>query len=367
MHIRDSSGIFGAERVILTLAKSINRRAFQFNLMCMRRGNGSSDQLIETARRLEIPVFPVDVRGRFDICAMQRIRRIIQYQRISIIHTHDFKSDLYGLLASLGTPIKRVTTAHGSTRDSLQKRLYLYITERGIYRLFHKVIAVSEELHDYLVSLSLSASRISTIQNGMDFSLIELEGTSADHSPLPSVKGKVIFSVIGRLYPDKGHRFFIEAFEKVHQMFPNTAALIVGDGPGRFAIAKQIKRLGLDKAIHLCGVRSNMKAVYEMADYVVIPSLTEGLPYVLLEAMANGNPLIASRVGDIPISIVHGENGFLVNPGSVDELNKYMTRLMTNPDEGRAMASSAREIVLRDFSAKRMLDATEDIYRKLIN
>lgn len=364
MHIRDSSGIFGAERVILTLANNINKSKIHICLICLRRKNGRSQHLIDTALGLGIDVFPVDVCGRFDVKALYKIRTILGSNGVDIIHTHDFKSDFYGLLATIGTTITRVATAHGSTRDSLRKKIYLLFTEKGTYRFFHKVIAVSRDLKGYLLLRGLPTGKIEIIQNGMDFSLLDGSG-NCQEGPLPDLVGKLVFSIVGRLFPDKGHRYFLEAFNNVHRIYPQTAAMVVGDGPERSAISEQIHRLKLEGCVYFCGVRKDMGAVYDQTNCIVIPSLTEGLPYVLLEAMAKQVPIIASAVGDIPLLIKHGGSGYLVKPGDVKDLEKKMFSFVRNPSQCKQMASKAYTIVTQKYSARNMAAKTESLYRQL--
>ena len=365
MHIRDSSGIFGAERVILTLARNINPSKARMELLCLRRKDGRSQRLMDAAGDLGLKVFPVDVRGRFDMSALMKIRSILRAQQVDIIHTHDFKSDFYGLLASLGTSILRVVTAHGSTRDSIRKKIYLLATERGTYQFFHKIIAVSKELNGYLLSCGLQPQKVTTIQNGIDVSLIRNTAAPLE-APLPDMEGNVVFSVIGRLFPDKGHRYFLEAFKRVNQAYPQTIGLIIGDGPEEHSITGHIRRLKLEECVHNCGIRNNMGMIYDHTDCLVMPSLTEGLPYTLLEAMAKKVPIIASPVGDIPLLIKDGITGYLAEPGNVDDLEKKMLNFLNNPSMSADMASDAFRLVNERYSAVKMAKMTEELYHHII-
>jgi len=367
-HIRDSSGIFGAERVILTLHKNIDRSRFNFSLICMRRRDGRSERLIATAKRSDLTVFPVDVKGRFDISALREIRQILGEHSVSIVHSHDFKSDLYSLLASHHLKISRVATAHGSTRDSLLKKVYLFCDERILYGFLDRIIAVSEDVRNLLVRARVPSEKIAVIQNGLDSDLLMSEpDCKGTRQPLPTSKENTVFAVIGRLYPDKGHRFFLQAFSNVQKRNPQIQALFVGEGPFREQIEKQIRELGLEDRVFLCGERSDMKWVYEHIDYIVIPSLREGLPYVLLEAMGSGIPVVATSVGDIPLLIDDAESGYLVPPGNIEMLCQRMEDLLNRHEEAALMAKKAKDVVREKFSAERMARHTEEVYQALVN
>lgn len=366
LHIRDSGGMFGGERVILTLGRNMDREVFDCSLMCMDRGDGRSRHLMAAAERSGMHVESVRVRGRLDWRAIRHLGRFIREREIDLIHTHDFKSDFYGVLATPDGRVRRVATAHGSTRDSFVKRLYLSFTENLVYPRFDTVIAVSEDLRPRLEGSCLKPEKIRVIQNGLDIGVLDLCGD--DHEsplPLPSNGDHRVFAVIGRLYPDKGHMFFLHAFETLAHEFPGITGLIVGDGPERERIQSGIRALGIEERVRCCGVRKNMRRVYDSIDYLVIPSLTEGLPYVMLEAMACGIPVLATAVGDIPLLVRDGRTGYLVGPGDTTGLTRRMRDLITMPETARAMAQEGRNLVNERFSAPSMVGKTQDLYLSL--
>lgn len=367
LHIRDSGGIFGGERAILTLARNIDPELFDLTLLCMRRGDGMSDPFISMTRDMGIRVQGLDVRGRLDAAAARRLRDFIRAGDVSIIHTHDFKSNFYGVWATANTGVKRVATAHGSTRDSLAKKAYLFFDERLVYRFFHRIIAVSHDLHDRLAALTGAGKKLTVIPNGLDPELLGLSSGSGDAAlDLPFKSGAKTFSVVGRLFRDKGQAVFIRAFSLIADEFPDAAAIIAGDGPDRESLEALISLLGLKKRVHCCGVRKDIRTVYEATDFLVIPSFTEGLPYVLLEAMALGIPVLATSVGDIPKIIRDGATGCLVSPGDARAMADRMKDLMKKPAMAMAMAQAGKQFVDETCSARVMARRTEDLYRSLV-
>lgn len=368
MHIRDSSGIFGAERVVLTLGKHSNQELFNFKLLCMRGQDGRSEKLIAKARQLGFEVETVAVKGRMDLHAVLKIRKVLKENNVSLFHSHDYKSNFYGLLASTNLGIKRVTTAHGSTRDAFLKRAYLSWDEKVTYRFFDKIIAVSEHLRRELERKNIGSRKITVVQNGLDFGLFENDGNeTAAEASLCIPKGNKVFAVIGRLYADKGHRFFLEAFSRVCRDYPHITGLLLGDGPEKYKIAQQVRNLKLEQDVILCGVRSDMNNIYKQIDFLVIPSLTEGLPYVLLEAMASRIPVLATAVGDISLVIDNKVSGYLAEPGDAKALEQGMIDLLKYPDKAKKMAERAYSIISENFSAERMVRNTEKIYTSLLN
>jgi glycosyltransferase involved in cell wall biosynthesis len=367
LHIRDSGGIFGGERAILTLARNLDRELYDLTLLCMRRPDGRSERFISLAQRMGIQVEALNVSGRLDVKAVLQLRDFIRANAVSIIHTHDFKSNFYGIWATMKMNVGKVATAHGSTRDSLLKKAYLFYDEHLTYRFFHKIITVSQELHEQLSGHAAVRGKLAVIPNGLDPELLGFtEGN--DEAPLsfPRKPGMKTFAVVGRLFPDKGQSLFIKAFAQIAQEFPDAAGLIAGDGPVRNDILKLIDSLGLSQRVHYCGVRMNMKEIYDLTDFLVIPSYTEGLPYVLLEAMALGIPILSTSVGDIPRIIRHGVTGYLVPPGDAQAMSGRMKELMRAPSVARIMATAGKRFVHENCSARKMARMTEDLYQSLV-
>ena len=367
LHLRDSPGIYGAERAILTLAEHVRRDRVEFILLCFQyEGESGSSLFMEEARRAGIRVETVQVRGRLDFRAIRDIRDFLKNQSIVILHAHDFKTTFYAWLASWNLGVKRVVTAHGSTRDSLMMKVYLFLDERVVYRFFDRIIAVGQSVAENLLGKGIRSTRVSVIPNGVDppsSKSVHLDERIGDYFTSADAR---VFGVIGRLFPDKGHRFFLDAFQRVVQECPGARALIVGNGPLQGELARRIGELGLGGKVVLCGARLDIQDIYRQIDFVVIPSLTEGLPYVLLEALAHGIPVLATAVGDIPQVIRHGETGFLVPAGDTRALHTHMTRLLTDVDAVARMAGNGRRLVTEHYSAGRMAEQTQRLYESLI-
>ena len=368
LHVRDSSGIYGGERVILTLGNKLNRNVFDYKLLCMKRPDARSQILTDRANELGIDTIDLEVKSKFDWFALKRLRYFLHKYNVDIVHSHDFKSDFYVMLASYGTKIKRIATAHGSTRDSVLKKIYLELDENFVYRKMDRIVAVSEDVANGLKKKGLNSNKIFVIQNGLDLELLKSEHNKiGNNNSIYNTSDKKTFAIVGRLYPDKGHRFFLQAVAKIIRQYSAIEVLIIGDGPARETIADQIRSLGLENFVTMCGVVSNMQAVYEHIDCLVIASLREGLPYVLLEAAANRVPVLATAVGDIPQLIEDGKTGYLVEPGNIVEIEERMVRFLTKKDNIKQMVENCYDVFERKFSADRMVRETENLYLSLFN
>jgi glycosyltransferase involved in cell wall biosynthesis len=367
--VRDSCGLYGAERVILAIARYLDKDRFNLTLFALSGSDDKSGDLVNEAKRLGIEVVRVPVKGRIDISAAMRLRRLLKDGQFDIIHGHDFKANFYVLLSSLQTRLARLATAHGSTEDSFLKKAYLWFDQRVLYRYLDRIVAVSRPLKEFLVSRGVPEERILVIQNGIDFDFVDsesiLSAQKKKESCLSEMGGKLVFCVIGRLNPDKGQQFFMEAFANMIRDYPRIRGAIVGAGPEREHLSDLIDHYGLREHVCLCGEQKNMDKVYKLADCVVIPSLREGLPYVLLEAAAFGIPVIASNVGDISAIIKNGESGTLVAPGQPQELESALRTFMENRENAYVMAKRAQNIVRHGYSAQAMVRELEKIYDQL--
>ena len=365
-HIRDSGGIFGAERVILTIGKNIDKK-YKVILICLRSPDRKSDLLKKKAEEIGVKVISVDVNGKIDFSSIKHIREILKSHQVKILHSHDFKSNLYGVIASKNLGMKRIMTAGGTTRDSIMKKFYVYMDETFTYRFYDYIVAVSREIFYKLLEKNITQEKVIIVENGIDESLYDDDADRTHiNDPFPINNTNKVFAVIGRLFPDKAHRYFIDAFSDIKKAYPTSVALIIGEGPSEEEIRKQVIDLKLEDSVFLCGVRKDMMYVYKNIDYLVLPSLTEGLPYVLLEAMLFKVPVLATNVGGIPNIVINDVTGYLVPAGDVQSLKNGMEKMLSNPEKTREMAEEGYKLVHEKYSARRMAEDYRRLYDSMI-
>jgi len=365
-HIRDSGGIFGAERVILNIGRNIDKK-YKVILICLRSPDGKSDLLKKKAEEIGMKVISVDVNSKMDFSSIKHIREILKSQQVKILHSHDFKANLYGLIASNDLGIKRILTSGGTTKDSIMKKFYVYMDETFTYRFYDNIVAVSREIYNKLLKKNIHMGKLVIVENGIDESLYYDADRTQSNNPFPVNNTNKVFAVIGRLFPDKAHRYFIDAFSDIKKAYPKSVALIIGEGPSEEEIRKKIIDLKLEDSVFLCGVRKDMMYVYKNIDYLVLPSLTEGLPYVLLEAMLFKVPVLATDVGGIPNIVINDVTGYLVPAGDAQSLKNGMEKMLNNPEKSREMADKGYRLVNEKYSARRMAEGYRRLYDSVIS
>ena len=366
-HLRTSHGIFGAESVILGLLKATNGDDFEASVTLIGSEPDLNQDFSHEIRRLGFGVKDFLFNGRLDWTGVRRLRSYICEQNFDLIHCHDFKANFYGLVATLGTGVKRVTTVHGSTKDSLLLKFYLGFNEYFLIRFFHKVIAVSEPLTKELWARLIRAKKVSFVPNGLDLDFFDASREGRiEESDLPIFSSKIVMGIVGRLFPDKGHEDLFEALTLLKDEFPNLVLLVVGDGPQAEYLRFRRDEMGLQDRVIFAGVRLDMRKVYHSMDLFVMPSIREGLPMALLEAMLGEIPVIATRAGGMKSLLGQGERGLAVNPCDPKGLANGIRTLILHPDIARLMADKASAFVRAEYSSETMARRTEALYSEVL-
>jgi len=308
-------------------------------------------------------------RGDFRIAIS--INRIIKRFGFKIIDMHNPQSQLWGILsARLAGLNKTVTTVHNSkdpTVSLVKNLLYEKVLQLNS-KLNSQFIAVSDSVKEFLLNLKIEPDRISTIPNAIRFS----KNYVKDKNPkLRQAFGfrtsDYIVIVVGRLEPVKGHRYLIQALKKVVKMRSNLKCLFVGDGRDRAALESKIIELQLDNFVKIAGFREDVSSLLAMSDAFCLPSISEGLPYALLEACSYRLPLLLTKVGGMNENLKNGESAIMVPPKDAAALSNGLLKLIDNPQISRAWGDRAYEVIKKKFSTKKMISSTFSIYKNLDN
>ena len=304
-----------------------------------------------------------DCSGRLDLGTIYSIRETVQRRRIQILHAHGYKANFYGQLAVRGSSVKQVSTAHNWPGKSLPLRFYALV-DRILLRYADHVCAVSPNVETQLKRYRIPPHKLTLIENGVDATQL-LRGTPALRE-LPGLGAKVIVGFVGRLAPEKGLRYLIHAAKGILRLRADVILLIVGEGPERVELEVLVSKLGLENSVFFLGQRSDLADVYASFDIFVLPSLVEGMPMALLEAMAAGKPVIATRVGGVPRMISEQESGILIEPGDVRGLTAALAQLLQQSEKARQLGQRASEVVQSRFSSDAMARAYCGVYRKVL-
>ena len=362
LDLRDSPWVDGPGRTILETAEHLDRSKFELIVGGFRSGESGENCYLDEARNRGLPVREIEERKAFDFAALKEIVRIVKDDAIEVVHTHDFRTDVMGLLAAKRCGVPVVSTCHGWIANDLKGRLYRAV-DRRLLRLFDHVITVSDFMKQQLVDSGLPAERLTSIPNALI--LDDYVPDPADRvfrKELGVADDKVLIVSIGRLSPEKGHEVLLRALAALRETDPGFVLAIVGKGPEEASIRGVCNDLGLDGNVRFVGFRSDMPAIYNSADLVVQSSFTEGMPNVVLEALLMETPVVATSVGGTAEIVEHGINGFLVAPDSADALSDGLRDYFENKSKHLKMAASGRVSVAKHFNHSSRVQRIAKLY-----
>jgi glycosyltransferase involved in cell wall biosynthesis len=320
-------------------------------------------QRLEAAKLVSLPV-PF---SRGDPRLFFFIRRAIRQEGYGVLDAHNVQSQFWGhLAATLAGAITKVSTVHSAYKlehnNSLKGRMYELVLRLNA-RLGVQFIAVSEMVYNYLQDIGIPPERISLIHNSIH--LPKYSSPNRNHPLLKSLRWEedvYIVIVVARLEPVKGHTFLIEALSQVVRERPQLRCLIVGEGRTRNALDTQIKSANLHNQVRLAGFRDDIPALLGASDAFCLPSLSEGLPYALLEACAHRLPLLVTKVGGMAELLTHKHTAFLVPPSDPASLAEGLCWLIDHPQEAAAMGQTAFEWLQQHFNPDEMIAKTLAVY-----
>lgn len=275
-----------------------------------------------------------------------------------LIHAHWTISGLIALLVGKWYKKPIVLTVHGSDINVLNKKYFLKLVNRFILSRMDAVIAVSPTLKKRIEEMGVPQEKLSYISNGVDTG--EFYPAPVDF-PIPK---RILW--VGRMSKEKGLDVLIKAMKEILREVPQAQLTLVGDGPEREVIEQMIEEYHLTRHIYLEGFQSHREVskYFRESHIFVLPSIREGFPLVILEALASGLPCVASNVGGVKVVIEEGLNGYLVSPSNAEELSRKVVKLLKSVAVVKKMGERAREKIVAHYSWDKIADRTLVLYRQ---
>lgn len=361
-HVISSGGMYGAEAVILNLCVTLGEMGHVGEIVIFQNEHRPNLELAEAAEKRGIVAYPLVCRGKFDRGAMRRLRELIQRENVDVVHAHGYKSDIYTYFAAKGAGVGMVSTCHNWLDSDLNAWAY-GVMDRMVLRQFQRVVGVSEAVLERLRSAGVKDERCRLIENGI--SVRPFANAEPTLRREFGFNGELI-GVVGRLSPEKGITYLLDAAGEVLEKRPSAMFVIVGDGPERSSLEAAAQTLGLGERVRFTGKRSDVPGVFASLDVLVQPSVDEGLPITLLEALASRLPVVATNVGAVPKVIENEKTGLLVEPRNARAIGAAILRLLEWADLRQRIADAGYEHVLRQFSAQRMTRDYLEVYESAL-
>jgi glycosyltransferase involved in cell wall biosynthesis len=346
-----SEGYYGAENMLVTLARKLCQVGCRCIVAVFVDTRFRHPEVAERARQCGLGVEMVKCRGKLDWSTVRQLRTLLLKHDVDVVNPHGYKADLYAYAAVWSTRTALVATVHNWPSRRLSMRTYA-VLDRLVLKRFDKIIGVSEVPLNILRRSRVAPNKIATIPNGVDVERFDLAAPSL-RNEIASDEA-VLVGFVGRLVPDKGGEVLLRAAQQVLAVRPRIKFVFVGDGPSRKPWETLARQLDIDKHVVFVGARRDMPGVYSSLDIVVLPSFVESLPMCLLEGMAAGKPVIATRVGAVARILTSEQIGLLVEPGHVDALAAAILRVVDDPELALRLGKNGRQHVAQHFSAEAM-------------
>jgi glycosyltransferase involved in cell wall biosynthesis len=365
LHIYQNSKIGGVQLQLLSLLKAYDQEVFNPIVCCF----GPKEELGKEIEKLgfEFIAFNVKRYHRFSPSIIVRLYQLMKKRHIHVVRTHKYRASLYGRIAGwLAHVPVIVTSVHGNYRKDV--RVERRIANRILSRITDKIVAVSESIKQDITRYDkIDPFKILVVHNGVDTSKFVPHGTFHNIRKEFSIADRdALLGFIGRLVPAKGLEYLINAVSLCRKERNNIKLLIVGRGSLLDRLLDKSREHGIHGSIIFTGERRDIPDILSCIDIFVMPSLAEGLPNSLIEAMAMGKPIIATTAGGIPEVIEHGMNGLLVPPRDTDSLATAIKMLLDDTQLAEKIGKRARIFVENNLSIQATAKKWESLYTSLL-
>jgi len=361
--ITELNVIGGAEKLMPRFLAHLDRNRFTPAVACLYGGDGP---IADEIRGLGIPVIDLGMTAKWRLDAFWRLYRLLRRERPTILHTWMFHANVPGRVLGRLAGVPIIITWRHSINIGGALREFI---NRWTAQLDDRIVATCELVRQVEIERArVSSDKVITIYNGID-----VQGYSA--SPLAAARVRQTFNVpadallmgtVGRLHRAKGLADLLAALAQVRERIPTVRLLLVGDGELRGELEAQTQSLGLSSVVTFAGIRADVPEILAALDIFVLPSLWEGMPLVLLEAMAASLPVVVTAVGGTPEVVVDGVTGLLVPPRDPAALAQAIIRLLRDPDLRRRMGRAGRRQIEQHFAIGETVRQVEALYEALL-
>jgi glycosyltransferase involved in cell wall biosynthesis len=357
LHIDTARSWRGGQQQVLLTVMGLRARGHRAVLVAhpegvLYRRAREGDDLVALAPRSEV-----------DLASAWRLARVLKLYGPDVVHAHDPHAVAMASLAlsfGAGTPAPRLVASR-----RVDFHLQRHSFSRWKYRQVELFLAASRAIRGILVDDGIPASRVVVVHDGIDVERAAHLAALDIRGEFWFPKGAPVVVNVGALVAHKGQKFLVEAMAAVRRRVPDAQLVIFGEGDLRDPLTRQIKELGLEKHVVLAGFREDVLALTKSADLFVMSSVTEGLGSAVLDAMAMGLPVVATRAGGIPEAVEDGVTGRLAPPGHAGSLADAIVGMLQDPGARRRMADAGHARVQQEFGVDKLVEGTLAAYRRV--
>jgi len=381
LHLIESLNMGGAQKIIYQLASTVSEDGYNHSI-CSLLQSGPYEKIMRdegidltvlNSKRRSIILFPLFVYDLFFL--LKGLVNIVKKKQIDVLHAHLPDSSLIAIVIGWLTNTPVVLTVHNNfslpskRKAPLRDAVRTFVTNT-IFKRADYIIAVGNDIRDSLFKVLGNKVAIKTVYNGVDYLRYanpeKLDSLQFRQSLSVSDDARLV-SMIGRLEKQKGHVYLIDAVAQLKEKYPDVVFLLVGDGELKEQLVEQAQRLKIADNILFLGNRDDVPAVLGVSDLFVLPSIYEGIPLVILEAMAAGLPVVATNIAGTRELIKPGVDGVLAETENSEDIARAIDSVLSDVERSRRMSVLAQTKVKERFTLQQMVSGTEDIYREVLN
>jgi len=363
LYVVTSLDVGGTQKMLYETIKNMDRDKYQIVVCSLKKG-GIYGKILSD---LDIKIISLKMNNRSGLLnififipSVLKLSKIIHKEKIDIVHSWLFQANIISRISARLAGVNRVIS---SVRVMEQEKKWQLSIERITSNLCKKIIVNSRALKNFLLERNVAdGEKIEVIYNGIEVS--ENTDKRKIFKELGLKENEKIIGTVGRLHKQKGIEYFLESAKII---LPSVGFslkfIIVGDGPERKKLESKARRLGIKNEVLFTGIREDAINLISIMDIFVLPSLWEGTPNVVLEAMLWGKPVISTEVGGVPELIENQVDGILVKPGNPVALADAVLQALKNERESIQMGIRAKEKVKKYFSIEKMVEQTEKLYQ----
>jgi glycosyltransferase involved in cell wall biosynthesis len=360
LHINTERTWRGGEQQTLFLLQGLKARHLDSHLVCQ-----PNSPMAERALEKGIDVLPVRMGGEIDYAAGYRLRKLIKKFNYDIIHSHTSHAHMLAFLASLGRGGRRLVTRR--VDFSIFRHSFLKLSGIKYRFMADYYIAISHKIKNVMVDDGISDQRIFVVHSGIDPQRFRQEAGDRLLSEFDIRADEKVVINVGHLAGHKGQEYLVRAIPHVLVKLPKTRFFIVGKGELMDNLKTIASSLGLKQALVFTGFRKDVGSFYKVADLFVMSSVDEGLGTAVLDAMALGKPVVATRAGGLPEIVHDGKTGRLVAPADPTALAEGIIEMLTHTELAITMANQGQAEVRKSFTIEAMVDGNIEVYQKILN
>lgn len=360
-YVINNLNVGGAEKLLLSTVKKLDQNKYDITVCPMLKSNTLLNDFLQAGVR----VFSINMTNKKDIRGFFKLYGFFKSNKIDIVHTHLSEADVFGRFAAIMAKVPIIISTDHRVDDWKMKPKRLrtklrFLLNRLAAKFSNGIITVSNDIKDHLIkNEKIPPEKIYVIKNGIE---INQKHTSKN---VETDKKEIVLGCAARLSREKGHSYLLRAFKTAKTKIPNLKLLLAGEGIMRVPLEKLAQELEISHDVRFLGLIDDMNNFFTRIDIFILPSLQEGIPLALLEAMAAEKPIIATAVGGIPEVIDNGSDGILISAADEHELKSAIISAIQNEERRKEMAHNARNKIIENFSLAKTINQLETLYYRL--